>query len=110
MAYRKINIEGFGEVDFFGNAGVMAQVEDELEISFIEKAQSGTIPISLMYCVLYWSHYVASKRLKKPILMDREDIKFNVSGKKLTEIIPLIIGDILADFGGEPAKAEKKAK
>jgi len=108
MAYRKLNIDGFGEVDFCGNAGVMAQIEDELNISFIEKAQSGSISVSLMYCVLYWSHYVASKRLKKAIIMDREDIKFWITGKKLTEIIPLLIGDIVGDFGDAVKDEEKK--
>ena len=99
MQYRKITIPELGELDFCGNTGAFGEFESESGLSIQDIATQKTISIANMYLLLFWCHYVASKKLKKDIKATREDFKIYLSGKDLVKLTTELIQDIVSDLG-----------
>jgi len=108
--YRVIKSADLGELDFYGNAGAMAQFEDENETSFQEMAEKQKVSFKQMYSLLYWAHYVACKRLKKEVKISREDLEIFLSGKQLSDMFYQLVTDIAADLGAEQKEEAKQKK
>lgn len=111
MAYRKVNIEGVGEVQFFGNIGAFAEFESETGTDMAKISTDGKIQLSDMYVLIFWAYYVACKRLKKDVTLTREDFKVYLSGKELVDLSLGVFKDIVADMGiteaAEPVSEKK---
>lgn len=107
MTYRKLTIPELGELEFCGNTGAFAEFESESGVSLAKIAADKTVSVYNMYLLLFWCHYVASKRLKKDVKVTREDLKYFVTGKNLIDTVTGLISVILEDMGLSPdAKPE----
>lgn len=107
--YRKVQTSELGELDFYGNAGVMAQFEDETDSSLYDLASGKKVSFSKMYSLVFWAHFVACKRLKKDIKASREDLSLYLSGKEITNLFMNLVKDIIEDMGlNESNDSEKK--
>lgn len=109
MAYKVLKNEQLGELDFFGNGGALASFEDETGIAIGEIFQEGkSVKLSTIYSLLFWCHYVACKRLKKDVNVDKEDLKNWVSMKDAMPLFEGLLTDIISDLGLD--KPQKKMK
>jgi predicted DNA-binding protein YlxM (UPF0122 family) len=108
--YRVIKNPELGELDFYGNAGVMAQFEDENNTSLQEIADKKKVSFSQMYSLAFWAHYIACKRLKKEVKATREDLELYLTGKELANLFYDLVIDIVADLGIEQKEEAKQKK
>jgi hypothetical protein len=109
--YRTIKTSELGEIDFYGNAGVLSQFEDETGLTLNELKNISAVSFSKLYSLAFWAHYVASKRLKKDLkVANKNDLGIFIEGKDLIDLISKLLPDIIEDLGISSDKESEQKK
>ena len=102
--YHKVEIEGHGEIAFYGNIGALSQFEDITGKSIEETFQEGKpTKVSDILALLYECHKIACLRLKK------EPFEFELF-KACSDDFLKMFGDVMADIVEQVGGNEKKTK
>ena len=102
--YHKIEIEGQGEIAFYGNIGALSQFEDITGKSIEETFQQGKpTKVSDILTLLYECHKIACIRLKK------EPFEFELF-KACSDEYLNVFADVMADIVEQIGGGEKKTK
>lgn len=105
-SYHVLNIDGLGEMNFFGNLGAVAEYEDKTGISISQLVQDGTVKLSKAIHLVYECHLVACQRLKlDPV--DFADFKA-YADKSYLDVFLKLMNDITDQLKDDQKKTLKK--
>ena len=104
MIYQKRTVDGFGELEFLGNWGALAEFEEMIGMGYTDVFKEGQMPrISHIIQFVYACYVIAQKRQAKDVAITYEQFTA-VADKWVIELYPVLLQDALQVNDAKPVQ------